>query len=931
MEMENEKNSPDIQFNKEELISYWLKDTPFVFHAINTDLDKIAEINPHCKENVRKALNGNIISEDVKYSDEERNKYFKHIIAPVKHNNEIFGAIGISVDTPDYKKFEEELIKNNEIHKTFYKYAKEGIYRLEFDKPIPLDLSDEKTFELFLNYCYVVECNDSLAKMLGYKSANEIIGKRLTEIYKHPELFLNKDTQRRFINSNFKIYNTETKGAENNDEIKYFSYNAIGIIEDNKLTRIWGTQLDITDRKRAEAELKDSEERYRLLVEHSPEAIAVHSKDKVVYVNKALIKLMDAKSAKDIIGKHAMNFVHQDYREIAEERIRKTTKEKKHSENIEEKFITLKGRVIDVEVTTIPFKYNGIPSSQIVVRDISERKKEEKIKSAIYKISELAHTIETLNELFESVHKIVSGLMHAENFYIALFDEKTNIISFPYFVDEVDETPEPHKLRKGLTEYVLKTGKPLLANPKVFQELYKKNEVESLGAESIDWMGVPLKIKDKAIGVLVVQSYSKGIRYKNQELSILNFISEQIAMSISAKITEEELIKAKTSAEEASNLKSSLLSNMSHELRTPMNGILGFAEIINEEVSDPYIKELADNIQISGKRLMKTLNSIMNLSQLEAGGNILNNEEFDLIREIQIVINSFIPIANQKNLYLDFIHLQPKINIFSDKNLIQQIVSNLIDNALKFTSSGGVSVDADLIKILGKEIIEIKITDSGIGIASEYKNFIFKEFRQVSEGIKRNYEGSGLGLSLTKKMVTLLNGKITFVSYPGKGSIFNVILPFDINPHPRMMIDKKQHNKKSELVMDARKRANINLPKILLIEDNEISIKLTKQFLSKICKFDYTKNPSTAIDMVKNTKYDLILMDINLGCEIDGLQLAQQIRDINGYKNIPIVAVTGYALRGDQERILKGGCTDYIKKPFDKATLIKTVNRILNL
>ncbi|MCX6165096.1 MAG: ATP-binding protein [Ignavibacteriae bacterium] len=629
--------------------------------------------------------------------------------------------------------------------------------------------------------------------------------------------------------------------------------------------------------------------------------------------------------------KPVLDFVHPDYKGIVIERIRRSQIEKKHSDTLEEKFIALDGEIIDVEVTAIPFMYNGVPSSQVVVRDIRRRKKDEKIKSAVYKISEFAHSIDTLDELYKSVHEIVSGLMPAKNFYIALYDDMTGTISFPYFVDEVDEKPEPKEFGKGLTEYVLKTGKSLLADPVVFQKLFEDNEVESIGAESIDWLGVPLKIKGEAIGVLVVQSYSKGIRYKQQELDILNFISEQIAMSISAKKSEEELIKAKIYAEEASNLKSSLLSNMSHELRTPMNGILGFAEIIMEESTDSYFKELANYIHISGKRLMKTLNSIMDLSQLEAGSDILNYDDFDLIQEIQIVINSFIPVANQKNLFLNFVHPQPTIPFYSDKNFIQQIITNLIDNALKFTPTGGVSVEANLLKIANNKIVEIKVIDSGIGIAKEYKNIVFKEFRQVSEGHKRNYEGSGLGLSLTKKMVKLLNGKIVFESYPGKGSIFNIIIPVVSNPQSKKLTKKQIYKKEPILVRDAPKKFSIGLPKILLIEDNEISIKLTKQFLAKICNMDYTKDPIMAIDMVKKSIYDLILLDINLGHEMDGLQVAQEIKKIMGYENVPIIAVTGYALRGDKERMLKGGCIDYVKKPFEKATLIETIKKNLNI
>lgn len=828
---------------------------------------------------------------------------------------------------------ENEVIADNKVKyisfNKFYKFAREGIYRMEFEKPIPTSLSVDEQLKLFYKYCFLAECNDSLAKMYGYNNATDIIGKRLVEFYEDPENPVNFETNRKFIESNYKIFDAETEEYDSQYLVKYYSNNAVGIIDEDNLIGIWGTQIDITDRKKTELALRDSEERYRLLVEYSPEAIAVHSNGIIVYANKAMFDLLNAEKREDVIGKPVFDFVHPDYKNIVIERIRISQEEKKYSDVLEEKFIDINGNTIDVEVTAIPFLYEGVNSSQVVVRDISAKKKDEKIKSAIYKISELVHSLNTLDELYASVHKIVAGLMPAKNFYIALYDDQTNIISFPYFVDELDVAPEPKEFGRGLTEYVLKYGKPLLADPVVFNELIKKGEVESIGAESIDWLGVPLKIKGKVIGVLVVQSYSKGIRYKEQELNILTFISEQIAMSISSKKSEEELIKAKTSAEEGSKLKSSLLSNMSHELRTPMNGILGFAEIIQEESSEPYIKELAHYIQTSGNRLMKTLNSIMDLSQLEAGGNILHYDEFDLVQEIQSVINSFIPIANQKNLYLNFIFHKQIMIIYSDKNIIQQIVSNLIDNALKFTHTGGVTVEANIVKVSDKKVIDIKVIDSGIGIAKEYKDFIFKEFRQISEGLKRNYEGSGLGLSLTRKMVKLLNGKIVFESIPGKGSIFNIIIPLLKNTDLRKK--KLIYNTETDIVLikDTPKKTGVSLPKILLIEDNDISIKLTQQFLQKICNLDFAKDPLEVVEMTKDTKYDLILMDINLGNEIDGLQLTREIRKIPDYEKTPIIAVTGYALKGDRERILDAGCTDYIKKPFDKATLIKVINKNL--
>jgi len=173
-----------------------------------------------------------------------------------------------------------------------------------------------------------------------------------------------------------------------------------------------------------------------------------------------------------------------------------------------------------------------------------QRKHHEQLRQAIYRISEAVHATRDLPELFQELHRIVGALMPAANFYIALYDEDKDLLSFPYFVDEHDQTPAPKKPGKGLTEYVLRTGASLLAPPEVFDALVAKGEVEAIGAPAIDWLGVPLKIGDQVIGVLVVQSYTEGIRYGEGEKSILEFVSEQVAMAIERKIAEQQLQEA---------------------------------------------------------------------------------------------------------------------------------------------------------------------------------------------------------------------------------------------------------------------------------------------------------------------------------------------------------------------------------------------------
>jgi PAS domain S-box-containing protein len=215
---------------------------------------------------------------------------------------------------------------------------------------------------------------------------------------------------------------------------------------------------------------------------------------------------------------------------------------RKGSDKMESHLRRKDGRLIPMEIRGTFVEFAGREFNCASARDISERQRSEQIQSSIYNISEAAHKAKDLYDLFRSIHETITKLMPAKNnFYIALYDQETELLSFPYFVDEYDETPAPKPLGKGLTEYVLRTGKPLLASPEVFDELVKKGEVESIGAPSIDWLGVPLKVKDETLGVLVVQTYTEGFRYTEEEQNILMFISEQVAMAIIRRQAEEAL------------------------------------------------------------------------------------------------------------------------------------------------------------------------------------------------------------------------------------------------------------------------------------------------------------------------------------------------------------------------------------------------------
>jgi transcriptional regulator with GAF, ATPase, and Fis domain len=160
------------------------------------------------------------------------------------------------------------------------------------------------------------------------------------------------------------------------------------------------------------------------------------------------------------------------------------------------------------------------------------RPRSEQVQQATYQISQAASSANDLSELFRLIHKILGGLMPSENFYIALYDSSSDLLSFPYYVDQFDQPPDPQKPKKGLTEYVLRTGEALLASPEVFQTLLTAGEVEEVGSPSVDWLGVPLKIGERIIGVMVLQIYVDGLRFGEDELNIATFVSSQVAMAI---------------------------------------------------------------------------------------------------------------------------------------------------------------------------------------------------------------------------------------------------------------------------------------------------------------------------------------------------------------------------------------------------------------
>ncbi len=391
--------------------------------------------------------------------------------------------------------------------------------------------------------------------------------------------------------------------------------------------------------------------------------------------------------------------------------------------------------------------------------------------------------------------------------------------------------------------------------------------------------------------------------------------------------TQSDLINARLKAEEMNKLKTSFLANMSHELRTPMNGILGLATMIQDELEDTdpnkdYVRRIYD----SGQRLMDTLNLILDLSVLESSKLRPAKTEVDLVAILNRLESKYSGKTEDKGIMFSFESSYSGFITLSDARLFMGVIDNLLSNALKFTREGFIVLSFSTEERNGKNYAVTYVADSGIGIPDDKKDVIFEEFRQVSEGLSRSHEGNGLGLTIAKKFVEVLGGELTFRSSLGKGSTFFVYLPIESAPIMDTTAIVVEHEPDSV----TEPKPSDTLPHVLAVEDDSSNTIIVKLFLKKYAIVDTVLTAKDAIEYCKNNRYDIILMDINLGGELSGLDAVKEIRKQANYSRTPIVALSAYAMVGDREKFLENGCTHYLAKPYKKQELQLLIKNIIH-
>jgi PAS domain S-box-containing protein len=763
---------------------------------------------------------------------------------------------------------------NRALHEAGYKKEKKQVEQ-------SLQYSEEKYRAIFENVQDVFYQTDlsgiikEISPSIKYFSdfdATELIGKPVSGIYLNPrerELFF------QILSENGEVRDYEIKLKTKFGEIRYGSINARLIFNMNGYPdHIDGSIRDITERIKAEESLRNSEEKFRNLFENHAAVNIILDPDtgEIVDANHAASRFYgwstdELKQMK--IGE--INTASQDI-------IIKTLNQVRNFEkvNFEFQHCCKDGSIKEVEVLGSKIVILEKEFLHAIVHDITTKKKVEQ------QIRLLSLSIEQ-----SPVMVLITDPQAKIEYVNRSFSETTG-----YSLEEV----------KGKNPKILKSGKQPI-------EFYQKLWNTVLSGQP--WSG---EFQDRKKDGEIYWVDASISPLMNEFGQITHFVMIKEDISVKRKMLED-LIIAKEKAETSDRLKSSFINNISHEIRTPLNGILGFINIlINMDLSPEEKDDYLAMLNSSSDRLVNTVTSFLDISLLASGNQKVYKKEFEVEGFLDETIGKYRNACKEKNLTLSLqIPIsETEFKLITDVSLVRKIMNHLIDNSIKFTNQGGISVGY---KIDGSDI-HFFVKDTGVGIQRENWQQIFGYFMQENSTTNRGYEGSGLGLPIAKGFVELLGGKIWLDSEKGKGTTFFFSIPCEVN----QPAEKKKQSNYPGFSADGEKQT------ILVVEDDNSNFVYISALLKRVSiSVLHAEDGFDAILCVQNhPEIKLVLMDLKIP-EMDGFEATQQIKLLRN--DLPVIAVTAYSGTDDKQKALEAGCDDIITKPLKKEQLFQKIEQ----
>ncbi|MFP4622469.1 MAG: PAS domain S-box protein, partial [Bacteroidales bacterium] len=662
---------------------------------------------------------------------------------------------------------------------------------------------------------------------------------------------------------------------------------------------------------------------YKRMVEGSEDMMAVVDKDyKYLCVNNAFLKYHQL-NEEEVIGYRAGEVLGE---QVFKEKLKPYLDKAIKGENV--RFDMVKSYpefgAVHLEVNYYPLENEeGTDGVVAVMRDITERKKAEEELLIKNRISNSFIQSEG-KDFYKEVLDVIREAFSSEYGYFGYINDDGDLVSESMTRDVWDECQiEEKSIVFPKDSWAGVWGDSL----KRRTTLYKNGNLQlpEGHVQLTSAMAAPIMANDQLIGQIALANKPWG--YNNNDKKQINRLSGYIAPLLHSKLKEEqykqELLEAKEKAEESDRLKSAFLANMSHEIRTPMNGIMGFSEMLQEkEFSKDKRDQFLNIIHNRTYHLLNIINDLVDVSKIEANQLALNHQNVcldDVFKELHRFYTNQLKIEEKTHIQLKFNKSPDSQNsyIYSDPNRFRQIMDNLLNNAIKFTHEGSIEFGYEFTSD-GQLLFYVR--DTGIGISGDQQEHIFERFRQADDTTSRAYEGTGLGLTISKNLVELMGGQMWLDSTEGQGSVFYFTLPYESR-------QKTENNEIKEIEPD---ETEVEGKILLVIEDDPTSLEFMKALLEPggFNLIACTTGKEGYEAFLNHPEIDLILMDIKLP-DTTGLELTKKIRSSMDHSDVPIIAQTAYAMSEDVQKSIDAGCDDYISKPIDQKRLLAKIHKFI--
>jgi PAS domain S-box-containing protein len=771
----------------------------------------------------------------------------------------------------------------------------------------------------------LIYSNPALVKILNYGSVDELLKLNVSQLYANPS---DRERQLTASKQNSGIIQSIFQLKKKSGELIWVKDNSRLVFDKNGNPSYFdGILEDITESKRVENAIKESEANLKAIIENTLESIwSVNRNYEIQYINEVFTRNyyrtfgVQLKKGIKSFEKLPVN-LRQPWKERYDRAFR-------NEHFVFEDKIDVGDSSVYIEVAMNPIVIDGeVVGVSCYGKDVTEKKLAQ---IQLQYMSDLRKLLADLSSGFINIpiREIENAVNHslskigefvgADRAYVVDYDfqRNTGTNSFEWCKSGIE--PQIRKMQAvPLDEFAE------IVNMHIKGEIVKIDDVSEiphnylrkfLEVQNIkSAVTIPLMREAECIGFVGFDSVKKKHIYTVYEQQLLQVYAQTIVNVKERLEKEQKLISAKEQAEESDRLKSAFLANMSHEIRTPMNGIIGFLDLLKEpDLSEENKADYINIVTQSGHRLLDTINDIIEISKIETGELKINMSVVNISELMAYFHGFFRQQTDQKGLnYIISNKLPGDVQSFrTDSMKLESIISNLLKNAIKFTSKGSVEFGC----YLEESDLTFYVKDTGSGIPADQIDIIFDRFVQADISGTRPHEGSGLGLSIVKAYIEMLNGKIWVKSKAGEGSHFFFSIPY---------LPSKEEKPVSEIITAVTDEPSIKST-ILIAEDDYASYLYMESLLSgKGVTFLHTTNGADTVKVVReNPDISLILMDIRMP-GMTGIEATRKIREFN--KSITVIAQTAYALDGDRELAIEAGCNDYITKPINRNDLQKMV------